>query len=142
MSLRPDRALWLKPAPASVRESPAFVRTVLDSWGLSALSDDASLLVTELVSNAVVRARTPLTLTVSWRREPGHVRVTVHDDSACPPRPRDSDVTATNGRGMLIVEALAHSFGVMATGAGKDVWRELVPERACAGTPSAEAASG
>lgn len=127
MTLRQDRALSLQALPASVRESRSFVRTVLESWALPGLGDDAALLVSELVSNAVVHARTPLTLTVSWRRGPGRVRVTVHDDSPDPPRVRDFDLTATTGRGMQIVAALAHSSGMVANPSGKDVWFELAP---------------
>jgi anti-sigma regulatory factor (Ser/Thr protein kinase) len=121
-----DRALSLQAQPASVRECRSFVRTVLDSWGLPSLVDDAALLVSELVSNAVVHARTPLTLTVSWCLGPSRVRVTVHDDSPETPHTRDVDVTATTGRGMQIVAALADSSGVVANAVGKDVWFELV----------------
>jgi anti-sigma regulatory factor (Ser/Thr protein kinase) len=135
-----DRALSLQAQPASVRESRSFVRTVLHSWGLPGLVDDAALLVSELVSNAVVHARTPLTLTVSWCLGPSRVRVTVHDDSPETPHTRDFDVRATTGRGMQIVAALADSSGVVANAVGKDVWFELVPlstpddERATAST--------
>lgn len=130
MTLRPDRALSLQAQPAAVRESRSFVRTVLGSWGFPGLSDDAALLVSELVSNAVVHARTPLTLTVSWVGRPSRVRVSVHDDSPVLPRTRNFDVTATTGRGMQIIAALAHSSGVVAGAGGKDVWFELAPDGA------------
>lgn len=130
MTLRPDRALSLQAQPAAVRESRSFVRTVLGSWGFPGLSDDAALLVSELVSNGVVHARTPLTLTVSWLGRPSRVRVSVHDDSPVLPRTRNFDVTATTGRGMQIIAALAHSSGVVASAVGKDVWFELAPDEA------------
>lgn len=136
MSERLDRALSLHADPISVSESRSFVRTVLGSWGLPGLRDDAALLVSELVSNAVVHARTPLTLTVSWRRASSRVRVTVHDGSPVHPCVRDFDVTAAAGRGMQIVAALAHSSGVEPNAPGKDVWFELAPD-----SPSADGAA-
>ena len=128
MTVREDRELRLPPRPASVRESRSFVRSVLGSWGLPHLCDDAGLLVSELASNAVLHARTPLTLTVSWRRGTNRVRVTVHDESTVPPRLRAHDVGATAGRGLQIVTAVADASGVVRTGTGKDVWFELEPE--------------
>jgi hypothetical protein len=128
MTVREDRELRLQPRPASVRESRSFVRSVLGSWGLPGLCDDAGLLVSELASNAVLYARTPLTLTVSWRRRTNRVRVTVHDESTVPPCLREHDVSATTGRGLQIVAAVAHASGVVPSGTGKDVWFELAPD--------------
>lgn len=141
MSLRQDRALSLQAQPASVRASRTFVRAVLDSWALPGLNDDAALLVSELVSNAVVHAGTPLTLTVSWRRITGRVRVSVHDDSRVHPCIREFDVTATAGRGMQIIAALAHSSGVVASATGKDVWFELAPDEPREDEPQARRAT-
>lgn len=127
MTVREDRELRLQPRPASVGESRSFVRGVLGAWGLPGLCDDAVLLVSELTSNAVLHARTPMTLTVSWRRGTNRVRVTVHDESRVPPSLRDHDVNATTGRGMQIVAAVAHASGVVPSATGKDVWFELEP---------------
>ena len=98
---------------------------MLGSWGLADLCDDAVLLVSELASNVVLHARTPLTLTVSWPPGTGRVRITVHDESTVSPRQRDHDVTAESGRGLQILAAVADASGIVASGSGKDVWFEL-----------------
>ncbi len=128
MTVREDRELRLQPRPASVPECRSFVRQVLGSWGLPGLCDDAGLLVSELASNAVLHARTPLTLTVSWRRGTNRVRVTVHDESRVQPLLREHDLSATTGRGMQIVAAVALASGVVPSATGKDVWFELEPD--------------
>jgi anti-sigma regulatory factor (Ser/Thr protein kinase) len=84
------------------------------------------LTVSELVTNAVVHARTPATLRLSMR---GHVlRVGVTDlASESRPAVRVAEDTAVNGRGLALVDAVADRWGVDAPGdgSGKTVWLEL-----------------
>ena len=128
--------LTLSGAPESVRAARAFVRRVL---GAAAAPDDAAeqatLLVSELVTNAVVHAETHVCLRV----RPGTVtRIEVEDeggpipDSGLPPtagnpRPAPADAPIEpGGLGLAIVAALASRWGIAdRAGPGKVVWFEL-----------------
>src|SRR5206468_2951238 len=83
----------------------------------------AELLVSELVTNAVLHARTDLTVAVERRGE--NVRVSVSDGSARQPRLRHHSVEAGTGRGLLLVERMARRWGVEPAGTGKVVWFEV-----------------
>lgn len=91
--------------------------------GRGADADVAQLLVTELVTNAVVHARSEVCVGVSCSGP--RIRVEVADDCPLPPRPRVPGLDDTTGRGLLLVEALAAAWGSDATDAGKTVWFEL-----------------
>lgn len=82
--------------------------------------DRVLLLTSEIVTNAVLHARTPLRLT-AWV-EGGQVVVRVYDKVGIPPRRRSYRADAGTGRGMHLVEALADGWGVEQTSAGKFVW--------------------
>ncbi len=76
----------LPPEPRSASTARAFVGERLADWELTALVDDAQLAVTELVTNAVLHARTPLLVCVS--SENGQVELAVFDGNATLPQPR------------------------------------------------------
>lgn len=106
----------------SVALARQFVSTTLAEWGLEGLDWEAVAAVSELTTNAVLHARTDFTVTVTSDDE--ELCVTVHDASALRPRPRHHSEVATTGRGLLLVEALAESWGVDLDedGRGKNVW--------------------
>ncbi|MER7338288.1 ATP-binding protein [Streptomyces sp. NPDC000075] len=86
----------------------------------------AELLITELVTNALVH--TEGGAEVSARLKDARLRVEVRDAAARRPRPFvPSADDGTHGRGLVLVEALADSWGVdpLALGPGKVVWFEL-----------------
>lgn len=85
--------------------------------------DTVALLVTELVTNAILHARTPLLLQIETR--PHHVRLCVEDASDQQPELRSYASDAVTGRGLALVEALASSWGVESTSSGKVVWCEI-----------------
>jgi phosphoserine phosphatase RsbU/P len=91
---------------------------VLDDEGLTV----AGLLVTELVTNAVVHAASPVEVSVS--REGSLVTVSVRDADTGPLRWEDRPAgdLAEGGRGLLIVDQLAHSWGTVHSGGRKSVW--------------------
>ncbi|MFS8099545.1 ATP-binding protein [Lentzea alba] len=100
------------------------VRDAASSWGLSEdLSDDAQLVVTELVSNGIDHGEGLITLTVS-RRESGML-VEVRDESTKPPLLRPVDPSSARGRGMQLVQALSVRWGTTPDTRGKVVWAEL-----------------
>ncbi len=99
----------------------------LQDWGLAGDAVDSALLVvSELVTNAVLHTGEPCELLLSRDpAQPSTVRVAVHDASTRHPSPRDAGDDALGGRGLAIVEALADDWGVTPQGEGKAVWADL-----------------
>jgi len=97
-------------------------RLVLAEWNLSRLSDDAQLLVSELLTNGIVHA--PGELVRLWLRSDGQqVAILIWDHSSVAPMPAaDQDAEAPDGRGLAIVEALSARWGSYRTEDGKVVW--------------------
>lgn len=83
----------------------------------------AQLLVSELVTNAVLHARTGLLLKIDL--DSSVVRISVKDGSSASPQPHPSSVDALGGRGLSLVNGLSSSWGWDRIGAGKQVWFEL-----------------
>jgi len=100
------------------------VRDAAGSWGLSDdLTDDAQLVVTELVSNGIDHGEGPLTLRVT--RKASEMLVEVHDLSSKQPQVRPVDPSSARGRGMQLVQALSARWGTTPERQGKIVWAEL-----------------
>lgn len=118
--------------PGRARRAVAVLLRRSDLHGID--GDDLAVVLTELVTNAVEHARTPLTVTVSLHHGPGHVdgagpvvRIEVADGSTAPPVPQPLDPWATRGRGLQMIDALATRWGHTAVAGGKTVWAELAP---------------
>lgn len=108
----------------SARAARRFVTETLERWRRhDDVLDDAAMVVTELVTNALVHARSATTVAVSSR--PGTVRIEVADASPVPPVPRERHGTAASGRGIALVAAMAERWGAEPTPDGKVVWAEL-----------------
>jgi anti-sigma regulatory factor (Ser/Thr protein kinase) len=112
----------LEPTVKSPALARAYCDDVLDSSGYNGRSEDARLVVSELVTNAILHAGTDIELTVSVRSDA--VRIEVTDLGGGVPRCGAVE-EATSGRGLPIVEALGGRWGVLQLGAGKTVWCEL-----------------
>lgn len=100
---------------------------VLRRWGVAeSRVHDAQLLTTELVTNALIHARSASTVTVV-REAVDSVRIEVADRSSAMPIPRAWGPEAATGRGLHIVDRLSAAWGVRpdASGEGKVVWFEL-----------------
>ena len=109
--------------------APRFARTVvtgaLVDLGAVALRDDAVLLTSELVTNAVVHARSPCRLRLARLCDPDRLRVEVEDESPDQPRRGRPRPDEPHGRGLFLIDAIAHDWGVRRRAGGKVVWFEL-----------------
>ncbi|MEU3499979.1 SpoIIE family protein phosphatase [Streptomyces hundungensis] len=129
------------PVGRSVAIARAFVRDTLQGWGYADVVDDAVVLTSELVTNAVVHAGTKADV-LCLRADDG-VRVEVADrypEREVPLLGSPADIAGPdreNGRGLLLCAALASRWGVEYTPTRKNVWFQLdLPNRAV-GTRSA-----
>ncbi|MGX1811689.1 MEDS domain-containing protein [Nocardia sp. NPDC055321] len=123
-ALTEDTAIYL-PVPTAESAARGFVTERLRAWGRTdQVLDDAALVVSELAANAVAHAQS--VFRVSLTRSDTELRIAVEDLSAEQPRLGVRDRTVVGGRGMLLVDALSHRWGVERTGsAGKIVWSEI-----------------
>lgn len=111
------------PVLASIRGVRSFVADTLAAWDDDALADDALLVASELATNAVRHAESPLRLVVS--RTPESITIAVDDVSSTLPTARVATLDGYGGRGMPIVAALSSCHGAEVTDEGKTVWSTL-----------------
>ena len=111
--------------PASAGAARRFVRDALMTRRVGdQVVETVELLTSELVTNAIIHARSAPQLLVSLAA--GVVRIEVCDDDARPPTRRAPDVESASGRGIAIVAALATDWGVdQFPDDGKKVWFEV-----------------
>jgi anti-sigma regulatory factor (Ser/Thr protein kinase) len=112
----------LEPTVTSPALARAYCDGVLGSSGSEERSQAARLVVSELVTNAIVHAGTEIELNVVVKGDA--IRIEVTDLGGGLPRSYDAN-GGSNGRGLPIVEALSCGWGVVELGAGKTVWCEL-----------------
>jgi len=109
----------------SVGAARHFVAQTLRAIGLTCVVDVACLLTSELVTNAVVHAGSPVDLVVAVTD--GRVRIEVHDrlDRLLSPAGPPPSTEASSGRGLHLVDALSETWGIQHDGTGKSVWFAL-----------------
>jgi anti-sigma regulatory factor (Ser/Thr protein kinase) len=114
------------------RDAPAAVRKALrerDANLPAALRDDLLLLLTEIVTNAVLHsgARDGDPIEVDLRERPGSVHVVVTDPGNGFDRPRnlEPDHSTTGGLGLVLVDRIARAWGTCRGERGSTVWFEL-----------------
>ena len=112
--------------PDSVPAARVFLTRLLDGWGLDeSVIEDASLLTSELMTNAVRHGTGIVRLRIETAD--GLLHVAVHDDEDDEPVVNHASPVSAGGRGMWIVESIAHAWGTEVNGdaPGKTVWFEL-----------------
>lgn len=123
---RTVRVAALATSVAQVRQ--ALVDDLESRQVPTAVIDEAEIVVSELVSNAIRHAR-PLSdgnLRVHWKVKGGVVEVEVTDGGGdSTPRPAPRTIWAPSGRGLRIVRSLAHEWGVTEDRSGSTVWASL-----------------
>ena len=121
------RVIELDGDPDAPSRGRHAVTEVLEDWGCeTGTREDLLLVVSELVTNAVVHGAEPIVVTMV--RVPERIRVEVTDgaDRSSPNGSSRPSADAENGRGLNVVTRLAVAWGWRATpGNGKTVWAEL-----------------
>ena len=130
---RPRSArIALPRSPASVGTARRFIEARTAAWSFPEPAGSQLVLIgSELVTNAVLHARTELTLTLELRD--GRVRIGVKDRSKAPPALRHYRADALTGRGLGVVAALSDSWGISTAPDGKEVWAEVAASADAAG---------
>lgn len=115
--------LELPAAGSSPSRARKFVMGLLSDWDLPGCEDAVTLLVSELVTNALLHARTEMVVVLA--RADGCVRLEVSDRSIQSPVIRRYSLHAGTGRGLQLVGSVARSWGVRLENGGKTVWAEI-----------------
>jgi DNA-binding NarL/FixJ family response regulator len=113
----------LSPEAPSARQARRFVDETLRRWDCDDALDTVELLVSELVTNAVLHARSEVD--VSVKLLPDRVRIEVADQSPEGVQRRAATSDQSSGRGISMVESLALAWGVTTNRSGKAVWFEV-----------------
>jgi anti-sigma regulatory factor (Ser/Thr protein kinase) len=119
-----SRRIRLTAEPIAVPEARSQVLDAIRSWGASVDAEDAVLLTSELVTNAIRHGpgqAVTLVITLSC----GQLRIDVHDTSHSLPTVTDVPADAETGRGLLLVAALSADWGCYRTPTGKAVYFTL-----------------
>jgi len=115
----------------SVTQARRDIALVLETWGLPQLVDVAAQVVTELVANAVEHTDAATVGASITRVGKESARIVVTDTSRTRPTPGTPSPNDEHGRGLLLVEALAHAWGSELVRGGKRIWAELRVTAAC-----------
>src|SRR4051794_3118568 len=107
------------------RAARRFTTEVLAELADAELVADAELIVSELVTNAMLHAVGPVRLRLEPRGQ--GVRLEGSDGSPIAPLRGRPGAQATTGRGVRLIESLSARWGVSPTADGKTVWAELEP---------------
>lgn len=121
-----ETSLVLPADGRAVRVARDHLRTTLQEWDLVGRADEAELVVSELVTNALLHTGSPATLTLRHDLGESLLCVGVEDTSTQHPQPRETADDATGGRGMQIVQMVAERWWVAPRGDGKTVWADLL----------------
>jgi anti-sigma regulatory factor (Ser/Thr protein kinase) len=138
-------SIVLAARPNAVGLSRAMVAAAMKRWGLARMTDDAVLIVSELVANAV-QATGSVAERLPWEhlRDVGMIKVQIARRNSCvlvevwdndpttPPELRNAPPEAESGRGLMIVDALAARWGHYPSRGGKIVWAQVgdgLPQR-------------
>ena len=131
-------SLTLATAPAAIGRARQLVRFALSGWGLAALADDAELVASELVTNAVQATAVTgpeaapdgfgaaATVQVRVLMYQASIIIEVWDHSPGVPHRHEAAADDEGGRGLMIVAALCTQWDFSGTAdGGKVVWAEL-----------------
>jgi anti-sigma regulatory factor (Ser/Thr protein kinase) len=113
----------LPDAPGSAKVARTFVREALDQWQCDGAVDAAVLIASELVTNAVLHARTAMSVTLALSAD--RLKVAVRDHNEKVPVIPPYDIAESTGRGLAMLASIASAWGVEREADGKSVWFEI-----------------
>jgi anti-sigma regulatory factor (Ser/Thr protein kinase) len=120
------RRIKLTADPRAAAEARKEIRVAIAVWDVPVDSEIASLLVSELVTNAVTHDGAAGVVVMAIRCARGRLRVDVHDASGVLPElEQDTPADAETGRGLMLVDTLADEWGFYRTPGGKAVYFSL-----------------
>jgi PAS domain S-box-containing protein len=113
--------------PDALAETRHMIRAAVRAWGTVERADEIELAADELITNALMHTEGCATVTLRVLLGPQRLlRIEVEDSSSALPHLRDPDPVGMHGRGLMLVDLLADSWGVEARGGGKCVWCEFI----------------
>ena len=122
-----DSSVYFSTDSAPLSSARRRTGALLELWGLGPVANDAKLVVSELVTNALVHTDGPAVLQLS--RMPRRLRIAVSDPVAFPVMiPSDArgiSATQASGRGLLVVAALSCELECVLLRWGKCIAAEL-----------------
>jgi hypothetical protein len=113
----------MEPIMGAARQGRDLATEACLRWRIPALVPRASVVSSELVTNAV--RHTGQSFELSFARTLRYLHIAVHDHSSEPAQRYDPDPLAPSGRGLLIVERTSMRWGCTLTDTGKVVWATL-----------------
>ncbi len=119
----PRLRLAMLPQPGAARRARDLATEACLRWDHSELVAPASVVASELVTNAVKHAGTPFELT--FAHTPRYLHVSVRDDDPRPAVRQNGPLLALGGRGLQIVEQSTLTWGSTPAQYGKVVWATL-----------------
>ena len=124
-AVRPLRESWtIWRVPEAPRHARRFTRRTLRAWGVVRELDTALLIVSELVTNAIVHTEGQVRLELTLVNN--RLRIAVGDASPrTPVKPPAVGWEATGGRGIMLVQAVSDAWGTLPVSGGKQVWSEI-----------------
>ncbi|MGQ4331797.1 ATP-binding SpoIIE family protein phosphatase [Streptomyces hayashii] len=113
--------------PERIAVARQQVRELLHDWTCEDQVDSAVLLVSETLTNVLVHTDADALLVAEVTGAPGErrLRIEVTDTNDDLPHRRRPGELASSGRGLVLMELLAHTWGVAPRGEGKSIWFEL-----------------
>lgn len=99
----------IRPEPVQVSRVREQARQALPAWGLSEHAELAALIISELVTNAIVHGTGPIEVRLSY--EDGSLHVGVHDRGDRRPVRRHPDGDWEDGRGLALIDGLIEQYG-------------------------------
>ncbi|MFF8100972.1 SpoIIE family protein phosphatase [Streptomyces sp. NPDC016640] len=113
--------------PERIAVARQQLRELLHDWSSADQVDSAVLLLSEVLTNVLVHTDTDALLLAEVTGGGNGRRIRVEVTDACDdlPHVRSPGELASSGRGLLMVELLAHAWGVAPRGEGKSLWFEL-----------------
>lgn len=120
----PSLSEELLPVSGSARHARDIATDACLRWDLPELVAPASLIANELVANVIDHAHTMMTLRMSVRQR--YLNIAVRDGSVTPPVASATlGAGELRGRGLMLVNELAHSWGHLPSEGGKVVWAAI-----------------